>query len=111
MVAGSVCDVVPTGVAVYGEALQAAVETEGSAAVSAVASLLDSVGGRALTGDAGDTSGGSAVSIWRICSRSTAGTAGLAAMVGRKSGKALARYSSTSGAVLGSEARRSSSKV
>lgn len=55
MVAGSVCDVVPTEVAVYGEALQAAVETEGSAAVSAVASLLDSVGGRALIGGAGDT--------------------------------------------------------
>ena len=55
MVAGSVCDVVPTGVAVYGEALQAAVETEGRAAVSAVASLLDSVGGRALIGGAGDT--------------------------------------------------------
>ena len=55
MVAGSVCDVVPTEIAVYGEALHAAVETDASAAVSAVASLLDSVGGGALTGDAGDT--------------------------------------------------------
>ena len=100
------------GVAEYVETLlQSAVEAVGRHAVSAVLGRFVSDASMALVGEAGETLGRSFAPIWRTCSRSTAGIAGLAATIGRRSGNALARYSSTSGSVLGSAARRSSSGV